>query len=223
MSKFEDLKRQCMRWAIDHEAAIRAADPELPVFLNDRAADNWRTLCAIAEVAGEDRVERTNTAIRRLNQEGVNEETSADIMLLGDLQKAFIVRRCDRITSSNSLYFLHEMEERPWSEWGRKQKPISMPQVARLLKKFGIRPKVLRDDGVARGYLLKDCEDTFSRYLSPIPSAQTVTPLQASNGTARIWCEPCLECGDKEYWRTDQGYICASCFAESLALANKPD
>ncbi len=49
--QFEDLKRQCVRWALDHEAAIQATDPSLPAFLNDRAANNWRTLCAIAEVA----------------------------------------------------------------------------------------------------------------------------------------------------------------------------
>ncbi len=184
MWQFEDLKRQCLRWAIDHESAIQSADPSLPEFLDDRAADNWRTLCAIAEVAGEDYLERVHAAIRLLNKEGGEEEESASVMLLRDLKNAFDTCSSGRMPSSNFLCILHEMEDRPWTEWGRQRKPISMPQVARLLKLFGIRPKILRDNGdVLRGYMIEDCQDAFSRYLSPAHLSQTVTPLQSSNHT----------------------------------------
>jgi hypothetical protein len=73
---------------------------------------------------------------------------------------------------------LGKMEERPWPEW-RHRNPITVRQVARLLKPFGIRPKLLRaGDDVSRGYRLKDFEETFSRYLPPTPGS---APLHRYN------------------------------------------
>jgi class 3 adenylate cyclase len=46
------LKRKSMRWAIDNRDKVAAADPQIPQGLNDRAADNWRILLAVADVAG---------------------------------------------------------------------------------------------------------------------------------------------------------------------------
>src|SRR5262249_55495108 len=42
------------RWANDNRAAVAAADPPVPRELNDRAADCWRPLLAIADQAGAD-------------------------------------------------------------------------------------------------------------------------------------------------------------------------
>ena len=49
---FATLRRQCTRWGQDHVEALRSADPSSPPALNDRAADNWRPLIAIAEAEG---------------------------------------------------------------------------------------------------------------------------------------------------------------------------
>ncbi|HEV3455933.1 MAG TPA: DUF3631 domain-containing protein [Thermoanaerobaculia bacterium] len=49
---FEELRRRAARWAADHLAALRGADPEMPGELDDRAADNWRPLLAIADLVG---------------------------------------------------------------------------------------------------------------------------------------------------------------------------
>jgi hypothetical protein len=51
---FEDLRRRAARWAADHLAELRAADPDLPGDLGDRAADNWRPLLAIADLVGDE-------------------------------------------------------------------------------------------------------------------------------------------------------------------------
>ncbi len=42
------LSRKAARWASDNGGALRDADPAVPAALNDRAADNWRPLLAIA-------------------------------------------------------------------------------------------------------------------------------------------------------------------------------
>ena len=60
------VKRRCLRWAQDHLAQLKASDPAVPETLNDRAADNWRPLCAIAEVAGGEWPERPDSPAMRL-------------------------------------------------------------------------------------------------------------------------------------------------------------
>ena len=178
--RFAELKRMCVRWTIDHMDAIRDADPDLPDYLDDRAADNWRTLCAIAEVAGADCLKQAHEAIRKLYGEAGEsaEDESPGIMLLSDLQDAFKSRDHGRITSASLLTELHDLEDRPWSEWGRQQKPITKMQVARLLKPFGIRPTTVRDGtDRGKGYRIEDCQDAFFRYLPPSQDVTGVTLL----------------------------------------------
>jgi putative DNA primase/helicase len=57
----EPLRRRCLRWAQDNLARLGECDPAMPDLLHDRAADNWRPLCAIAEVAGGDWPQRGRT------------------------------------------------------------------------------------------------------------------------------------------------------------------
>ncbi len=47
-----DLRNRLEEWAAEHEDALRAAEPNLPNALNDRAADAWEALLAIADLAG---------------------------------------------------------------------------------------------------------------------------------------------------------------------------
>jgi putative DNA primase/helicase len=47
-SVFEVLSSKLMRFSQDHSEAIRYARPNMPDSLNDRAADNWEPLLAIA-------------------------------------------------------------------------------------------------------------------------------------------------------------------------------
>ena len=46
------LRRRAARWVADHLPALQAADPAVPDELDDRQADNWRPLLAIADEAG---------------------------------------------------------------------------------------------------------------------------------------------------------------------------
>ena len=49
----QPLRRQCLRWAEDNIARLKLADFEMPDCGNDRAADNWFPLFAIARLIGE--------------------------------------------------------------------------------------------------------------------------------------------------------------------------
>jgi hypothetical protein len=48
----QDLGRKLARWTADNLDVLRQADPKVPEALNDRAADAWSPLFAIADMAG---------------------------------------------------------------------------------------------------------------------------------------------------------------------------
>ena len=74
-------------------------------------------------------------------------------------------RAIERIASADLVAALVGMEDRPWPEW-RHGKPITTRGVARLLADFEIRSQTIRLDAhnTAKGYLLDDLKDTFTRY-----------------------------------------------------------
>ena len=178
--QFSELVQQCLRWAIDNADAVRDADPDIPTFLHDRAADNWRPLLQIADIAGGPCPKNARKALTELVGERPEEDERAGIMLLRDLKACFDQSKTGRILSEDLLTILHEMEERPWTEWGRAQRPITKRQVAAVLKPFDIRPQEVRDGHKkGKGYKIEDCQDAFFRY---IPPSRNATSRQSSNG-----------------------------------------
>jgi hypothetical protein len=169
------LACQAARWAADHLAELRSADPEVPPALHDRAADNWRPLLAIADAVGgewPDRVRQAALAISLASDATDNDSVGA--MLLEDMRTIFEARGTDRLPSNELVAALSDREDRPWPEF-KGGKPITPRQIARLLAPFGISPTNIKIGGhVPKGYQLEDCQDAFDRYLSP---AQSATPL----------------------------------------------
>src|SRR5205814_8931570 len=51
LAGLQELCSKCARWVADYSGELALADPAMPAQLNDRAADNWRPLMAIAEMA----------------------------------------------------------------------------------------------------------------------------------------------------------------------------
>lgn len=166
-SKLNDLTplcRQAARWATDNLTALRDSDPKTPENLNDRAADNWRPLLAIADLAGDPWPTWAREAALRLSGEVVQEESHHGVTLIADIVTIFEARKTDRLSTTDIITDLVKLEERPWSEW-RHGKPITPRGVASLLKPFGIRPKVKRiGDETPSGYERKLFIDAFTRY-----------------------------------------------------------
>jgi putative DNA primase/helicase len=178
LGAFVELKRQAARWAADHLCELRAGDPEVPKALsNDRAADNWRALLVIADLAGGEWPERARRAALALSGEAIGGEESIRELLLADIRDTFGDR--EEMFTDDLLGRLCGREERPWCEW-KAGHPLSAVQLARLLKPFSVRPGQLRDGPrTAKGYKLRDLADAFSRYLSPSEPSQ---PSQSNAG-----------------------------------------
>jgi putative DNA primase/helicase len=159
------LARMVARWVADHRAALGTADPEAPAALNDRAADNWRPLLAIADAAGGRWPERARAAALALS--GEQEDDSAAVLLLGDIRAAFERRQADRLASRELVGDLVRLEDRPWADW--KGKPLTTNVLARLLKPFKIVPGSIRVGATGtdtpKGYKRKQFEDAWARYL----------------------------------------------------------
>jgi putative DNA primase/helicase len=181
LHELEPLRRKAARWASDNLEELRQAEPEMPPELNDRAADNWRPLLAIAELAGESWPERARKAAVLLSGAVEEGEEAAGVQMLADVRDLFRERNTDRLPSSEIVEALVQLEDRPWPEWRRGQ-PLSKRQLASLLRRFGIKPKQLRVEGdKTRGYDLADFADAFSRYLPIDPLPESVQAVHPNN------------------------------------------
>ena len=111
------LRRRCLRWAQDYLPQLNECDPAVPEILNDRAADNWRPLCAIAEVAGGEWPQHVQKAIAALAGTGWIDE-AIGALLLEDIRQIFLEEKTEKLVSDDLVKALHTLEERPWSGMG---------------------------------------------------------------------------------------------------------
>ncbi len=161
---------------------LRKAEPELPDELDDRAADNWEPLLAIADAVGGDWPERARQAAITLSAD--TETGSIGVELLADIQRIFYSYDVDRLPSAKIVKELHAMSDRRWKgySWG---KDISEHQLAGLLRNYGIRPGGIHlseelqatlglKKATAKGYKREQFEDAFTRYLREDTPAEAV-------------------------------------------------
>ncbi len=166
-TRFDDLRRKCARFVADHADDIRTANPTTPEALNDRAADNWAPLSALADLAGGHWLETARQAALELSSDGESENLGTGPQLLADIRRVFHEEGTDRLRSQDVCDRLADMEGTPWPEWGKNRKPISKNQLAVKLADFGIKSRNVRIGyDVAKGYLLEDFTDAFHCYLS---------------------------------------------------------
>ena len=169
-----EIRRRCIRWARDNAAGIATAKPYLPPELNDRAADNWEPLLAIAELAGEDWRNRTREAALDLSSDAAQSNANLGVELLHDMDAIFADRTAARMTTADLIDALKKLEERPWASscFGRG---ISPHYLAKLLKPFSVNSRTMRfgDNSTAKGYDREDFQDALQRYPLPRQSPES--------------------------------------------------
>jgi len=163
--KSEELRRKCARFAQDNQERITGAQPELPEGLNDRAADIWEPLLALADLAGGDWPQLARQAAMSLN--ATAQESNPIASLLAELAIAFVEADSDHLFSRSLVAALNASPDRPWAELNRG-KPVTELWLAQQLRPFGIRPRTCRiGEERAKGYVLEDFRETFRRYVPP--------------------------------------------------------
>ena len=179
-------RRKLARWAQDEVAELRAADPDLPEALHDRARDNWRPLLAIADrIGGEWPARARDAALTLMGRDLEDEAEAMVIVLLAGIQAVFErTGRC-RLRTERILRELCEVEDGPWADWYGK--PLTARQLAKLLAPFGIRPAEYRvKEKVVRGYRRRHFEEAFARYLPGTATPATPATDQKSGGSIPV-------------------------------------
>ncbi len=165
------LQQQAARWVAEHRTLLADAEPVMSPAIYGRAADNWRPLFAIADIAGGEWPGRAPEAAVTLN--AAYSEKVAAITLLEDTKEILLARGLGpegHIWSIDLVHDLINLEDHSWGSWGRGGKPITQERVAALLRGFKIMPKQIKQGGInQRGYLTAPFYAAFERYL--IPSA----------------------------------------------------
>jgi Protein of unknown function (DUF3631) len=157
-------------WARDVEIEW----PDLPTEIQDRNADMWESLLAIADAVGGDWPERARKAAVTLVTAATDAEPSLGLRLLGDLRAVF--GEAGEMSSKAILADLVEMEEAPWANL--RGRPLDERGLAQRLKQYGIRSKVMwLGAKQARGYSRADLHDAWARYLLPQSPATSVTSV----------------------------------------------
>jgi Protein of unknown function (DUF3631) len=178
------LRRKAARWAADNFSKLTNPDPEVPDALNDRAADNWRPLLAIADLVGGMWPEQARKAACVLS--GDAEETSSDVRILAHIRQVFGDQEAMR--SVDLVARLVADLEWPWAEYGRAGKPLSQKQLAGLLKPFEIVSTNVRLAGLqqGKGYRRADFEGAWAAYcpgqIAPDDAFQAFHPSHRPNG-----------------------------------------
>ena len=166
--QFDPLRRRAVRWVADHQDALRIADPAMPAELDDRQADNWRPLLAIADAAGSAWAALARRAARTLAGSVVEADQAAPVQLLADLRDLFAIAPAAKLATAAILRYLATLADRPWADYAQGE-PLTPRQLARLLDGFNIKARQIRQGSATRkGYVRADFIDAFCRYL---PSA----------------------------------------------------
>jgi hypothetical protein len=157
------LRRQCARFVRDEGAKIACARPEIPAELNDRAADIWEPLLALAELAGGDWPERGRQAAVGLTASA--QEANPIGSLLFDIFVLFTANNAERMFSRELTRGLDGFSDRPWMEL-KKGKEVSELWLAQQLRPYGVRPRSVRiGEERGKGYMGEELMDVFRRYM----------------------------------------------------------
>jgi hypothetical protein len=177
----EALCRRLAGWATTILDEATEARPAMPAGVEDRAADMWEPLLAVADIAGGDWPDRARAAAMALVAVAREVEPSLNIRLLADLRTVFGDE--EQLTTKKIIADLCLLGDAPWNDL--KGKPITDDHLARRLRQYGVKSKTLRldDDHFAKGYARADLHDAWRRYLPrprhPINPSQPSHPSQS--------------------------------------------
>ena len=174
------LRDRLADWSMDNEPGLANARPAMPSGVNDRDADVWEPLLAIADAAGRDWPELARVAAVTLVTAAKARTPSLGIRLLDDLRGIFGDQ--EHLSSAAILEGLCKLEEAPWADL--RGKPLDARGLARRLAKYDVKPKTVRTyAGTAKGYAREDLHDAWQRYLPPLGSPPHVSVTSVTNDT----------------------------------------
>ncbi|WP_433549436.1 DUF3631 domain-containing protein [Streptomyces sp. CA-294286] len=171
------LRDRIVAWLGPLHAKAMDLTPSMPV--EDRAADTWEPLIAVAELAGGPWPALARTACLAMTQHEAEQDqdnSSLSIRLLADIRRAFAAEGDpSAIRTGRLLDLLNQDDESPWP--GYTDNGLTPRGLQILLKDYSIRSANRRFPGnvQARGFTRLQFADAWARYCpepkpEPIPS-----------------------------------------------------
>jgi hypothetical protein len=168
--KLHEVRGRLHSWVDAHLDELGNTVPDVPV--EDRAADVWEPLIAIADLAGGEWPSRARAACLALVGAGAPDEATAGERLLADLYDIWSEDE-EHLATATILERLADVEEAPWGDWYGK--PLTARGLARLLRPYGVRSRNIRiGPDTPKGYARADLLDAWTRYTHS--SATSATP-----------------------------------------------
>ena len=162
---FDELELWCASAARRIAGKMTGKYEDVPAEISDRDEDCWEALLAIADDAGGEWPELARHAAVDLVRQGRELSQTSGVELLQHILEAFGDE--DRLWTEKLLKHLHDRDESPWAEEGRKP-ALTETKLASLLRRYGIKSKQIRIGNLnRRGYAAEDFVDNWKRYLDP--------------------------------------------------------
>ncbi len=177
-------------WALEILETVTAARPAMPEGIEDRDADVWEPLLAVADAAGgawPDRARVAAVALVALSKEST---PSLGIRLLADLKTVFGTE--EAMSTEIILQLLWALDEAPWREiQGGKEnrKPLDARGLAWRLRPYGVKSITIRlnDGSTPKGYKREALEDPWSRYLPLAPQEAATSATENGADAGKIF------------------------------------
>ena len=133
----DKLRKRINTWARDPERikALTDAVPTMPSGIEDRAADAWEPMLAIADAAGGDWPELARAACQVLSESADDADEDLGTTLLQDIRQIFADAHESFLPSKVLVRELREIEESPWGD-----DELTASKLAKDLKAFGVKP-----------------------------------------------------------------------------------
>lgn len=160
------IRDRLAAWASSVRGQVANSIPTMPPGVDDRDADVWEPLLAVADAAGGRWPTLGRTACVSLVTESRTCTPSLGVLLLADIRRVLNGRAV--VSTADLLQALHALEEAPWGNLNGY--PLDARALARLLRPYGVGAKTIRvGEQTLKGFSARDLDDPFSRYLACAP------------------------------------------------------
>lgn len=167
-------------WTSSLAGTVGDTWPDMPEGVEDRDADVWEALLAVADMAGGHWPERARASAVTLVSASKDRAPTLGVLLLRDLRKVFgregeLFSAAEKLPTDQILDRLNALDESPWSSI-RRGDPLDARGLARRMEKYGIKPAQYRDGELKlRGYSAAQLDDAWGRYLPPVGPQESGT------------------------------------------------
>jgi len=160
------LRERIETWAEQNITTLADAWPQMPEGVEDRPAEVWEALLAIADAVGGDWPDRARAACRYFVLDSDSDDKlSLGLRLLRDIKDVFGGQ--DRMFSLHLVSGLIANSEWEWSDlWG---KSLDQRRLAKELKRYGVEPYDIRIGDVVRKGVHRRRRQRAGSGVGPLP------------------------------------------------------